>query len=372
MVRELLRGLIAIVGAGIGVGLTAVLDRFNFLERFAGDFNSVYIHIAGGIIVGLIFLLFSKRILSFVSRVSLEIEKHMQSIPTVDIVLGSIGLVVGFIIAFLLSEILMKIPFVGLPLSLLAYLALGYFGMKILTKKRDDFGGAFDRLKSPPEEKCENEKDSNSEVFETVNKAKVLDTSVIIDGRIFEICETGFLEGPLVIPEFVLKELQHIADSSDSLKRAKGRRGLDVLNKIQKELDIEVRVTDRDYSEPSEVDLKLLKLAQELKGKVVTNDYNLNKVAEVHGVEVLNINELSNAVKPIAIPGEEMKVQVIKVGKEQGQGIAYLDDGTMIVVESGRSYVGKTIDVIVTSVIQTPAGRMIFGKPKELFEKEGI
>ena len=193
---------------------------------------------------------------------------------------------------------------------------------------------------------------------------KVLDTSVIIDGRIADICKTGFIEGKLVIPRFVLNELQHIADSSDDLKRVRGRRGLDILNIIQKELDIEVEITEKDFDDIPEVDSKLLKLAQVMNGKVVTNDYNLNKVAELQGVAVLNINELANAVKPVAIPGEEMVAQVVKEGKESNQGIAYLDDGTMIVVEGGKKHIGQTINVLVTSVLQTPAGRMIFGKPK--------
>ena len=192
---------------------------------------------------------------------------------------------------------------------------------------------------------------------------------MIIDGRIFDICQTGFIEGPLIIPGFVLEELRHIADSSDSLKRNRGRRGLDVLNRIQKELNIPVETIEKDFEGVAEVDTKLLKLAQLLGGKVVTNDYNLNKIAEFQGVPVLNINELANAVKPVVLPGEEMSVQVIKDGKETGQGIAYLDDGTMIVVDGGRKFIGEIIDVIVTSVLQTAAGRMIFAKPKELMEK---
>ena len=192
----------------------------------------------------------------------------------------------------------------------------------------------------------------------------MLDTSVIIDGRIFDICETGFIEGPLVIPNFVLDELRHISDSSDSLKRTRGRRGLDILNKIQKELSIETKIWEVDFPKIEEVDSKLLKLAQNLHGKVITNDYNLNKVAEVQGVPVLNINELSNAVKPVVIPGEEMVVDVVKDGKESSQGVAYLDDGTMIVVENGKRLIGEQIEVIVTSVLQTAAGRMIFAKPK--------
>ena len=192
-----------------------------------------------------------------------------------------------------------------------------------------------------------------------------MDTSVIIDGRIFDICQTGFVEGPLVIPGFVLNELRHISDSADGLKRNRGRRGLDILNKIQKELSIETQIYEEDFPEIAEVDAKLLKLAQVLNGKVVTNDFNLNKVAEFQGVPVLNIKELANAIKPVLLPGEEMKVVVMKDGKEASQGIAYLDDGTMIVVEGGRKFISEEIMVVVTSVLQTAAGRMIFAKPKE-------
>ena len=195
-------------------------------------------------------------------------------------------------------------------------------------------------------------------------RPKVLDTSVIIDGRIFDICKTGIVEGTIVIPNFVLQELRHVADSADSLKRNRGRRGLDILNKIQKELEIPVRVEERDYDDIAEVDAKLLKLASDLGGVVVTNDYNLNKVAAVQGVPVLNINELANAVKPVVLPGEEMEVTILKDGKEAGQGVAYLDDGTMIVVDGGKKYMNETIEVVVTSVLQTAAGRMIFAKIK--------
>ena len=192
-----------------------------------------------------------------------------------------------------------------------------------------------------------------------------LDTSVIIDGRILDICETGFIEGTLIIPNFVLDELRHISDSSDSLKRIRGRRGLDILNKIQKELPVETQIWEGDFPDIAEVDSKLLKLTQTLNGKVITNDYNLNKVAEVQGVPVLNINELSNAIKPVVVSGEEMEVEVVKDGKETSQGVGYLDDGTMIVIEDGKKYVGNIITVVVTSVLQTAAGRMIFAKTKE-------
>jgi uncharacterized protein YacL len=191
---------------------------------------------------------------------------------------------------------------------------------------------------------------------------KILDTSVIIDGRIADVCDTGFLDGALVIPQFVLKELQLVADSSDSLKRNRGRRGLDILQRIQKMSGVEVVISDVDFPEVREVDLKLIELARTLQGKIVTNDFNLNKVAQLRGVDVLNVNELANALKPVVLPGELMKVFILKEGKEYNQGVAYLDDGTMVVVDNARKMIGKTIDIVVTSVLQTTAGKMIFGR----------
>ena len=245
-----------------------------------------------------------------------------------------------------------------IPIVLAAF--LGYLGFRVGFKKKDEMLTLFTSRKkkgSAEEERPEEDK-----------KLKILDTSVIIDGRIADICQTGFLEGVIVIPQFVLEELQHIADSSDVLKRNRGRRGLDILNRIQKELDIKVEIYEGDFEDIQEVDSKLVKLAKLTSGVVVTNDFNLNKVCELQKVAVLNINDLANAVKPVVLPGEEMKVQVIKDGKEHNQGVAYLDDGTMIVVEEGRNYIGKHIDVLVTRVLQTAAGRMIFAKPK-LLEK---
>jgi len=191
---------------------------------------------------------------------------------------------------------------------------------------------------------------------------KILDTSVIIDGRVADLCDTGFMDGTLVIPQFVLKELQLVADSSDSMKRNRGRRGLDILQKIQKMTGVEVVISDVDFPDVREVDLKLIELARTLQGKIVTNDFNLNKVAQLRGVAVLNINELANALKPVVLPGELMKVFILKEGKEYNQGVAYLDDGTMVVVDNARKMISKTIDIVVTSVLQTTAGKMIFGR----------
>ncbi len=191
---------------------------------------------------------------------------------------------------------------------------------------------------------------------------KILDTSVIIDGRIADVCDAGFLDGTLVVPQFVLRELQFVADSADSMKRNRGRRGLDILQKMQKTAGVDVMISDVDFPEVREVDLKLIELARTLPGKIVTNDFNLNKVAQLRGIDVLNINQLASALKPVVLPGEMMKVFILKEGKESSQGVAYLDDGTMVVVDNARRLIGKTIDIVVTSVLQTTAGKMIFGR----------
>lgn len=274
-----------------------------------------------------------------------------------------IGLIIAAFIGAPLSGIFVGIhPAIGPIIFVLLELIAAILGAEIFVKKKEDISSTLLIFKRNNQREREKEKKSRGYAK---GSAKVLDTSVIIDGRIFDLCQTGFIEGTLVIPSFVLDELRHISDSSDSLKRNRGRRGLDILNKIQKELEIETQIWEGDFKDIAEVDSKLLKLAQKLGGKVITNDFNLNKVAEFQGVPVLNINELANAIKPVVLPGEEMKIIVIKDGKESTQGIGYLDDGTMIVVEGGKKYIGEEILVIVTSVLQTSAGRMIFAKPKD-------
>lgn len=288
-------------------------------------------------------------------------ESRLSRTPLQDIMAGALGLIIGLIIANLLGSIASQIPLLGGLIAILASLVFGYLGMTIAAKKREEMAGIFSFWKSS------SGKDKSK--MEGSVQPKILDTSVIIDGRIADICKTGFLEGPLVIPGFVLEELRHIADSADVLKRNRGRRGLDILNRIQKELAIQVQIYEKDLGANLEVDSKLVRLGKMLGGKVITNDYNLNKVAELQGVPVLNINELANAVKPVVLPGEEMMVHIIKDGKEFGQGVAYLDDGTMIVVDGGKKYIGDTVGVLVTSVLQTAAGRMIFAKPKSFAER---
>ncbi|TFE23849.1 PIN/TRAM domain-containing protein [Cohnella luojiensis] len=284
---------------------------------------------------------------------------RLSGYPMSDLMSGLIGLTFGLALSSFLYPYVTDIPYVGQVLAAGTALTLGYAGLRIGMRKKDEIGDWVRTRKTVEAPKSDGPR---------YEEHKILDTSVIIDGRIADICKTGFIEGTLVIPEFVLEELQHIADSSDLLKRNRGRRGLDILNKIQKELDVRVLIYEDANEEPGEVDSKLVKLAKAMQGKVVTNDFNLNKVCELQGVSVLNINDLANAVKPVVLPGEEIVVQVIKDGKEHGQGVAYLDDGTMIVVEGGRDYIGTTMEVLVTSVLQTSAGRMIFAKPK-LLEK---
>lgn len=269
---------------------------------------------------------------------------HLKKMPGKKIFFMAIGFLAGFVLGLLIGGF-----FQIKPLTILLALLLGLLFGDVFASKADEI-----LLSS----------EFRSTIRGTEPVCKILDTSVIIDGRIADICATGFLEGKMVVPRFVLEELQHIADSSDILKRNRGRRGLDILNKMQKEFGMQMEIIGDEQNEEIEVDAKLVSLAKKLSGKVITNDYNLNKVAELQGVSVLNINELANALKPVVLPGEEMSVQVIKDGKESGQGIGYLDDGTMIVIDGGKRFIGEEVGVLVTSVLQTAAGRMIFAKPK--------
>jgi uncharacterized protein YacL len=320
--------------------------------------NSYVTAILGAIIFYLITFWAVEYVIEFIKWA----EDSLIKVPVTDVLFGSIGLIFGLLVAFLIGFALnaIKVPILNAVAPILLTLLFGYLGFQVGFKKRDELLN-LNRIGKKKSGDEENEKAPN-------HPLKILDTSVIIDGRVADICQTGFLEGTIVIPQFVLEELQHIADSSDVLKRNRGRRGLDILNRIQKELAIKVEIYEGDFEEIQEVDSKLVKLAKLTNGILVTNDFNLNKVCELQNVSVLNINDLANAVKPVVLPGEELTVQVIKDGKEYHQGVAYLDDGTMIVVEEGREYIGKRIDVLVTSVLQTSAGRMIFAKPK-LLEK---
>ncbi len=362
MLKKLLKFLIGAVGAVVGYG---VFIAINFLyEALSGEtiqfltyMQFEIIAIAFGLICGIICFKASNIFWRHSKNAAKSIENDLQGIATHDIIAGTIGLIAGLVIAALMSLMFQRIKIFNLDivLTILSYVILGYLGVVIATKRYKDFVNIFSQRGKGGFRK----KSSDA-------APKIFDTSVIIDGRISDIMKTGFIEGKIVIPEFVLLELQYVADSSDSLRRTRGRRGLDILNTLRETHGVEIYNTNGDKSieEIPEVDIKLLKLAQNIGGKVVTNDYNLNKVAAIKGVEVLNINELANTLKPMVIPGEEMNLFLIKEGKEPNQALAYLDDGTMIVIEDGRKYIGNTMPVVVTSVLQTAAGRMIFAKIK--------
>lgn len=286
------------------------------------------------------------------------LEDSLLKAPVGDLLFGTLGLIVGLILAFFISFALGDIPFIKDIAPVLLSILFGYVCFQVGFKKRDELLSVFTAKSTKKKDGLDVAQESQDPGY------KLLDTSVIIDGRIADISKTGFIEGTLVVPQFVLTELQHIADSSDTLKRTRGRRGLDILKVLQDAPTSNVLITEVDFEDIPEVDLKLVRLAKKMNGQILTNDFNLNKVCDLHKVHVLNINDLANAVKPVVIPGEDMNVVVIKDGKEHNQGVAYLDDGTMIVVEEGKSYIGQAITVVVTSVLQTSAGRMIFAKPK--------
>lgn len=308
----------------------------------SGEGEGVYL--AGGAVFGVL-----------VSGVMVALETALQRLPARMTLGGGIGLGLG---VFLSGMLMFSSSLTFSPASVISQFAtlatlliFPYFGLIVGLRYGKEDG---------PDVKIMGVSDAGRAPV-----PKLLDTSVIIDGRIADLCETGFIEGGFIIPQFILQELQHISDSADGLKRARGRRGLDILNHIQKNVEIDVRIVEDDFSHVKEVDAKLVELGKKLGAKILTNDLNLNKVAELQGVRVLNINELTNALKPVVLPGETIRVFVLKEGKEAGQGVAYLDDGTMVVIDNAKRCIGKNVDVVVTSVLQTSAGRMIFSRLKE-------
>jgi len=312
-----------------------------------------------GSFFGFIFFILSHKKLGCLIK---RIVTYFLRIPAQNILSGVIGLIIGLIIANLLAYSLSFIPYIGNYLPIILNVTLGLLGIALGLSKREESLNFY--------RKNINKLKKRERSFQY--QPKILDTSVIIDGRIADICQTDFLEGELIIPRFILNELQSIADSSEPLKRNRGRRGLDVLNKINKIHADRIKIISHDYQDLKSVDTKLIRLAKELDAKVLTNDYNLNKLAQLEDVSVLNINDLSNALKSIILPGEELITQIVKEGKESGQGVAYLDDGTMIVVENGNKNIGAKVKVTVTSILQTPAGRMIFGRIKENLSKKNF
>ncbi len=341
----ILRTIFLVVGlaSGAGVGFTVGAGEILHILVGAG---------VGAVICGVMF----------------GVESRLVDAPlalTVGGALGlSVGLLVGGLFVHMAGLMLDSSSLLGHVGGLMALLTLPYLGLIVgMRFGTESLALVFSNTQDSPGEQ---------EVNPSEFTLKLLDTSVIIDGRISDLCDTGFIEGTLVVPQFILLELQHISDSSDGLKRARGRRGLDILNGMQKMTNIKIDIVEDDFPHVKEVDTKLVELAKKVNAKILTNDLNLNKVAGLQGVIVLNINELCNALKPVVLPGETLRVFVLKEGKEAGQGIAYLDDGTMVVVDHAKRAIGKTVDVLVTSVLQTSAGRMIFTRLKEETEREEL
>ena len=358
MVKKLLRAVFSFVGVTTGFAtylyVSVIMDRLYNVSRLV----KITVFAALTLGMGVLFFFLTPYFIKVGQKIIVKIEKESASVGTLDMLVSLGGIIIGLIVAYFISSFVTQIPVIGSAISAVIYVFLGILGYRMSTRRKDDIFSIASSLKI-----SQHKDKAGKKVVSGV--PKVLDTSVIIDGRIADIAKTGFIEGKFIVPTFVLEELRHIADSSDDLKRIKGRRGLDILNIMQEELKLDFEISDMDFEDISEVDMKLLKLAQTLNGKVLTNDFNLNKVAQFQGVKVLNINELANAVKTVVIPGEEMVVVIVKEGKEHNQGVAYLDDGTMIVVENAKKLIGQQFTVIVTTVLQTAAGRMIFAKIKQ-------
>ena len=368
MRKRLIRLLFLLVGAAMG---------FYYLPLFwlAIHFKMppVFLVFVDVIIGALIFWLLSFAMTDWIVRLIKRVEKQLSSKSPVYIIIGSLAMIIGLVLAILISIPLWRtnIPVVDNILPILLMIAFSYFGFQLGTTRIDDWKTFFG--------KAEIEKPSTGKVMskqdENYHHYKILDTNILIDGRIYDLVKTGFLEGTLLVPNFVLYELQYIADAGESIKRVRGRRGLDILNKLRTEKIVPIEMSNEDFPDIKEVDSKLIALAKKVDGVIVTNDYNLNKVIQFQNVQVLNINSLAKSLRPRVIPGERMEVKVVKKGTERQQGVAYLDDGTMVVIEDGRFFMNKEVMVEVTSALQTDAGRMIFARllhsAKGLGEKHG-
>lgn len=358
--QAFLRLIVTLFGAALGGGLGALaVQAWN---RFGGRHQpsalaAVLLVGVGGAAFCVLFWFLAPGLIDKLRSWAGETERAFSDLPLMQLLSAAMGLVLGLVVASLITQLF----HVGMPdllwagFSSIVYLLLGYLGASVFYKRWREMPFL------PPARTAK-----RAQVAKQTALAPVyLDTSALIDGRVYDVCRLGFVPGALIAPQFILDELRHIADSADPLRRARGRRGLDILEKLQKLDGVTVRITDENPEDAAEADVKLLKLAQASHGAVMTGDYNLAKVAAVAGVKVLNLNDLTQALRPPLLPGEAMRTQIVKEGKEPGQGVAYLDDGTMIVIENGRAHIGETVDVIVTSVLQTSAGRMIFAKVKE-------
>jgi len=349
MLDKIIKCAFGLTGALTGMTLVRFIFIQNGMTEYLTSVSGIGIIVFSSIAAGILLYIAGGRIIRLITAAVERAERFLQNITLYELIIGAGGFIAGLIIANLISIPIVKIDIIGVPLSIMINIFLGICGVYFALMKRND--GTVSVLAGKGE-------------GQDRPGIKILDTSAIIDGRILDISRTGFLEGEILVPGFVLEELRHLADSHDDVVRAKGRRGLDVLNRMKADMKCPVRIGKETRDPHLEVDEQLLNRARELKAKVITNDFNLGKVAQLKGIPVLNINDLANALKPMAVSGEEMTVRVVKEGKENGQGIGYLEDGTMVVVEGGIKFKNQLIDVVVTSVLQTSAGRMIFARCK--------
>ncbi len=363
MGKKLLRFFVTVFGVFLGFSIAWLIYKYNNELGLASLFNEmpawtrIILYSVFAIIFGLLFFFTAPSIINGIIKLTKRVERKTTELSMQQIFVGVIGLLLGLVIASLISLLIQKIPLksIVILLDVIVFAVLAYLGWRIPSSRIKEFNlpNWFKRGEAP----------SSAEAVKAA--PKLLDTSAIIDGRFFDVYKTGIVEGQIVIPSFILDELRHIADSADPLKRARGRRGLDAINALQENNPLSVVVNDTDYPELDEADTKLLRLAIDLNGIVVTNDYNLGKVAAVQSVRIFNINDLSNALRINVVAGEMIDVTIVKEGKEPGQGVAYFDDGTMIVVDGGSKLIGETVPAVVTSVLQTSAGRMVFAKVDE-------
>lgn len=356
MVVKLIYMSLILIGASVGYNLFP-----NILVQLFPSIPALHSPIISSILGSVLGLFISVFLAEPIERQIVRIKEKISEVNASYLLFGTGGAFVGLVIGGLINLLLMAfhLPIISDVLPIILTIILAYSGFEFASTRREEIRRIF---LPRSEGKIDDSGVLMRKEGDNFRRYKVLDTSVIIDGRILDIVQTGFLEGTLVVSMHVLRELQHIADSSDSLKRVRGRRGLDILNALQKQKNTDVQMDDSELEEAEEVDMKLVVLARKMDGVVVTNDYNLNKVAEIQNVPVLNVNELANSVKPVVIPGEQMSITIVKQGTERNQGVGYLDDGTMVVVEEGKFHINETLDVIVTSSLQTNAGRMIFAK----------
>ena len=360
MLKKALMIISLFLGITAGSLTTSALVNNNVFPSMNPTVLRITVTVAMAILFVLMSLLFSDK---FVTRLK-SIEDRLTKMPIQKIVFTTIGLILGLLLASLLSsgvDIVVGAGIMGRVISAIIYFIFGYLGLVLGYRREGEFLNSLATVKFGTKNKEKDSKSKNKKTTEVI--AKIIDTSALIDSRIHDVAQTGFLEGKIIVPEFVLKELQLIADSEDPLKRAKGRLGLDCVEDLQKMKEINLEIDNKyNYNEHKGVDNLLIDYALQYKCAIITTDYNLNKLATLQSIKVLNVNDLSNAVKPILTTGERLKVQVLREGKENNQGVAYTEDGTMIVVENGKRYVGKTIEVEVQSVLQTSSGRIIFTK----------